>query len=92
MAICVFMSTNQVNFIIMEMNEFIEKFAEQFDEIEVETLNADTNFRNLEGWTSLVALLVITMIDEEYDITITGDDMKKQTTIGDLFNLVSSRL
>lgn len=76
----------------MEMNEFIEKFAEQFDEIEVETLNADTNFRNLEGWTSLVALLVITMIDEEYSITITGDDMKKQTTIGDLFNLVSSRL
>ena len=92
MAICVFTSTNQVNFIIMEMNEFIEKFAEQFDEIEVETLNADTNFRNLEGWTSLVALLVITMIDEEYNITITGDDMKKQTTIGDLFNLVSSRL
>ena len=76
----------------MEKNEFIEKFAEQFDEIEVETLNADTNFRNLEGWTSLVALLVITMIDEEYSITITGDDMKKQTTIGDLFNLVSSRL
>lgn len=76
----------------MEMNEFIEKFAEQFDEIEVETLNADTNFRNLEGWTSLVALLVITMIDEEYNITITGDDMKKQNTIGDLFNLVSSRL
>lgn len=76
----------------MEMNEFIEKFAEQFDEIEVEKLKVDTNFRNLEGWTSLVALLVITMIDEEYNITITGDDMKKLTTIGDLFNLVSSRL
>ena len=76
----------------MEMNGFIEKFAEQFDEIEVEALSADSNFRNLEGWTSLVALLVITMIDEEYNITITGDDMKKQTTIGDLFNLVSSKL
>lgn len=76
----------------MEMNEFIEKFAEQFDEIEVETLTAYTNFRSLEGWSSLVALLVISMIDEEYNITITGDEMKKQTTIGDLFNLVSSRL
>lgn len=74
------------------MNEFIEKFAEQFDEIEVETLTADTNFRSLEGWSSLVALLIISMIDEEYSITITGDEMKKQTTIGDLFNLVSSRL
>lgn len=76
----------------MVLNEFIVKFAEQFDETPVESLNADTNFRNLEEWSSLIALSVIAMIDEEYNITITGDDMKKQTTIGDLFNLVSSRL
>ena len=30
--------------------------------------------------------------DEEYNVTVTGDDMKKQVTIGDLYNLVSSRL
>ena len=76
----------------MEMNEFIEKFAEQLDETSVESLNSETKFRELEEWSSLVALSVIAMIDEEYNITITGDDMKKQTTIGDLFNLVSSRL
>lgn len=76
----------------MELKEFIEKFAEQFDDVDVSTLSAETHFRELDEWTSLVALMVITMIDEEYNITITGDDMKKQTTIGDLFNLVSSRL
>ena len=76
----------------MELKEFIEKFAEQFDDVEIANLNADTKFREMDGWSSLVALMVITMIDEEYNITITGDDMKKQTTIGDLFNLVSSRL
>lgn len=76
----------------MELKDFIEKFAEQFDDVEIANLNADTKFREMDGWSSLVALMVITMIDEEYEITITGDDMKKQTTIGDLFNLVSSRL
>ncbi len=76
----------------MELKEFIEKFAEQYDDVDVEQLNADTNFREVEGYSSLVALLIITMIDEEYNVTITGDDMKKQVTIGDLFNLVSSRL
>lgn len=76
----------------MELKEFIEKFAEQFDEVEITELNTETKFRELEGWTSLVALMIITMIDEEYNITITGDDMKKQTTIGDLYNLVASRL
>lgn len=76
----------------MELNEFIEKFAEQFDDVDVSSLTAETKFREIEGYTSLVALLIITMIDEEYNITVTGDDMKKQVTIGDLFNLVSSRL
>ena len=74
------------------MRNFIERFAEQLDETPIESLNCDTKFRELEEWSSLVALSVIAMIDEEYNITITGDDMKKQTTIGDLFNLVSSRL
>lgn len=76
----------------MELREFIEKFAEQFDDVNVEQLNSETKFRDLDGYTSLVALLIITMIDEEYDITVTGDDMKQQVTIGDLYNLVSSRL
>ena len=76
----------------MELKEFIEKFAEQFDDMDVEQLISETKFRELDGYTSLAALLIITMIDEEYDVTITGDDMKKQVTIGDLYNLVSSRL
>ena len=76
----------------MELNEFIEKFAEQFDDVDANSLTAETKFREIEGYTSLVALLIITMIDEEYNVTVTGDDMKKQVTIGDLFNLVFSRL
>lgn len=76
----------------MELVDFIEKFAEQFDDVDVEQLNSATRFRELDGYTSLVALLIITMVDEEYDVTVTGDDMKQQVTIGDLYNLVSSRL
>ena len=76
----------------MELVDFIEKFAEQFDDVDVEQLNSATKFRELDGYTSLVALLIITMIDGEYDVTVTGDDMKQQVTIGDLYNLVSSRL
>ena len=76
----------------MKLVDFIEKFAEQFDDVDVEQLSSTTKFRELDGYTSLVALLIITMIDEEYDVTVTGDDMKQQATIGDLYNLVSSRL
>lgn len=75
----------------MEMNKFIANFADQFDDVDVDALTPDTAFRGLEGWSSLVALMVITMIDEEYEVTITGDEMKKQNTIGELYNLVTSK-
>lgn len=77
---------------MMDTKQFIQHFAEQFDDMDMDSLTWDTKFRDLEEWSSLVALLVITMIDEEYKVTVTGDDMKKQTTIGDLCNLVASRL
>ena len=54
----------------MELVDFIEKFAEQFDDVDVEQLSSTTKFRELDGYTSLVALLIITMIDEEYDVTV----------------------
>lgn len=76
----------------MEMNKFIENFADQFDDVDVDALTPETAFRGLDGWSSLVALMVITMIDEEYEVTITGDEMKKQNTIAELYNLVASKL
>lgn len=76
----------------MELNDFIRKIANQFDDLDASSLTVDTKFKEIEGYTSLVALLIITMIDEEYKVIITGDDMKQQVTIGDLFNLVLSRL
>lgn len=76
----------------MNLKDFLELFAEQFDNIDMEQLSGETKFRELGDYTSLVALLIITMIDEEYNVTVTGDDMKKQVTIGELFDLVSSRL
>ena len=33
----------------MELKDFIEKFAEQFDDVEIANLNADTKFREMDG-------------------------------------------
>ena len=76
---------------MMEIKEFIEKFAEQFDETPAEQFATDTKFRELDEWSSLMALNVILMVDEEYDITLKGDDILKVQTIEELFNLVKSK-
>ena len=75
----------------MEIKEFIENFADQFDDTEASELSADTKFKELDEWSSLIALSVIAMVDEEYDVAIKGDDIRSSETIQDLFNIVESR-
>lgn len=75
----------------MDLQEFINNFAEQFDDIDTSTLDANTNFKNLEDWNSLVALSVIAMIDEEYDVAVKGDDIRSANTIEDLYNNVCNK-
>lgn len=75
----------------MELNEFVTNFADQFDETDPAEINAGTNFRDLEEWSSLVGLSVIAMIDEEYDVTLRGDDMRKANTVEELFEIVKSK-
>ena len=75
----------------MEIKEFVEKFAEQFDETDASVFTSETKFRELDEWSSLIALSIIAMVDDEYDVTLKGDDIRNSTTIQDLFNLVQSK-
>lgn len=75
----------------MELKDFIENFAEQFDDTDASEIKADTKFRELDEWSSLIALSVIAMVDEEYDITIKGDDIRNANTVEDLFNAVKAK-
>lgn len=75
----------------MNLQDFIKNFAEQFDETDLKEFTATTKFRELEEWSSLMALSIIAMIDEEYDITLKGEDMRQAQTIEELFNIVKSK-
>ena len=76
----------------MELKEFIQNFANQFDDTDVNEFKADTVFKQLDEWSSLTALSIIAMVDEEYDVMLKGDDIQKSSTIEDLFNTVKSKL
>lgn len=72
----------------MEIKEFIEKFAEAVEIDETDKITSETTFRNLDEWSSLAALSVIAMFDEEFDIVVNGNDIRSSKTIGDLYNLL----
>ena len=73
------------------MEKFLENFAAQFDETDATAFTANTEFKSLNEWSSLMALSIIAMADEEYDVKLKGEDIRNANTIEDLFNVVMSR-
>ena len=74
----------------MEIKEFIENFANQFDDTDASVFTPETNFRELDEWSSLIALGVLAMIDEEYDVQLKADQMRKANTVQELFDIVKA--
>jgi acyl carrier protein len=75
----------------MNLNEFVEKFADQFEETEKELISAETDFKSLDEWSSLVALTIIAMVDEEYDVPLKGADIRDSVTIKDLYDRIAKQ-
>jgi len=76
----------------MNLEQFIDNFSDLFDETDPDNINATTRFKDLDEWSSLLALSVIAMIDEEYDVEFRGDDIRNSDTVEDLYNVVKNRV
>lgn len=76
----------------MNTKDFIEKFAEALEIEAPVSLTEETKFRDLEEWSSLAALSLMAMVDEEYEITLKGDEVRSAQTLGDLISIISSKL
>ena len=74
----------------MEINDFIEKFAEAIEIEDVESLEAGTAFRKLDEWSSLSVMLLIALFDEEFGKEISEKDIKACTTIQDLYDFANA--
>ena len=72
----------------MDINDFIHKIEDTFDDIKAGTLNPESNIREHEGWDSVNALIFIALVDVEYNVEINADDLVKSKTIRDLFQLI----
>lgn len=73
------------------IDEFVELFGELFDDIDTSNFTPETNFRDNDEWSSLIALSVIAMVDDEFDVTLVGNDIKNATTIADIYNCIVAK-
>lgn len=74
------------------LEEFVKLFSEQFDETDENQFAPNTEFRELDEWSSLIGLSIIAMIDEEFDVVLKAVDFRQATTIEDLYNIVISKI
>lgn len=54
-------------------------------------LNLDTNLRSIETWSSLNALILISRINEEIDLTMSTSDLSQLISVRDLYLFLQDR-
>lgn len=75
----------------MNIETFILQFTGLLEEPNAVQVSASTRFHDLDEYSSLLALTIVAMVDEEYDVAIKADDLRKAQTIEDLFNIIKEK-
>jgi acyl carrier protein len=70
------------------MENFLEQMAELF---EVDKVKFQDEIVSLDAWDSLTGLSIIALADDEYGVTITGDDILEAKTIEGLYELFNKK-
>ena len=74
----------------MDIKNFINDFTEAFDDDDI-VLTPDTYFKELDAYSSFTALSIIAFADENFDVTISGKEIRETETVQDLFDLILSK-
>ena len=75
----------------MNLNEFIELFAGQFDKTPADQFKPNTLYKELDEWDSLTSLSIIAVVDEELEKRIVGADFRNSNTLEELFEIIQSK-
>lgn len=73
-------------------SDFIALIQQQFSEEIRPSISFESKIRELKGWSSLQALIITVAIDEKYGVTLTDEDIRKATTIYDLYSTILNKM
>lgn len=75
----------------MTLEEFVIEIEDAFEIQERGTLLPDTDYKNFEEWDSMHALILIALIDTEFDLLVSGNDLKNLVTVREVYQLIQDR-
>ena len=71
--------------------DFINEIETEIEEITPGTLTPETDYRKLETWSSMHALIILALVDTNHNVTLTGEELGTCITVQDLYNLVKNK-
>lgn len=71
----------------MELNEFVKQIADAIEVEDVNNFSEETEFHDLDEWSSLSALSVVTFINEEFGKELKPLDIRQCDTVLDLYKM-----
>jgi acyl carrier protein len=76
----------------MTLETFLEKLKLEFDDLNPESLTFDSSFKDIEQWSSMHALILIAFLNTEFDVILSGEELRGLSTIRELYNVVCKKL
>ena len=70
------------------MDEFLKNIKDQFEEQDFD-ISIDDKLTQIKGYDSMTALMIISMLEEEYSLLISAEDLKDDLTLKSLFNKIN---
>lgn len=75
----------------MSIEEFVKHFADQFDDTDPSEITAETEFHDLDEWSSMIGLSLLNMAEKEYGVTLTFDELRHAITVQNLFDIIEKK-
>jgi len=75
----------------MNLEDFITGFADLFDDTDPSEIVAETNFHELDEWSSLISMSLMAYVRTEFGKKITGNEIRTCDTVKSLYDLIESK-
>ena len=75
----------------MDIKTFIQEFEASIEGLEPGTVTPETRFQELEQWDSLAVLTTIAMVDAEFEVELTANEILACNTIREFAELVEAK-
>ncbi len=75
----------------MNIQEFIENFVDQFDDLELADVKPESVMRDFDEWSSMIGLSLLNMADKEYGVKLTFDELRNAITVQNLFDVIQKK-